>query len=100
MSTDTERIAKLEANDANIFHQLDEIKEDVKDIHRLTSAVEKIALRTESIEKKVDGLDGRIGSIEAEPGQNWRHYKRLVIGCILTGAVGAILGAILTMIIH
>ena len=36
-----ERIATLEANNANIFHQLDEIKTDVKDIRRLTVAVEK-----------------------------------------------------------
>ena len=30
------RISTLEANDRNIFHQLDEIKSDVRDIRRLT----------------------------------------------------------------
>ena len=43
-----ERVSYLEAQDKNIFHQLDEIKTDVRDIKRLTVAVERIALQTKS----------------------------------------------------
>ena len=52
-----ERISTLEANERNIFHQLDEIKNDVRDIRRLTAAVEKVALQTENTSKKVYSID-------------------------------------------
>ena len=87
------RISSLEANEKNIFQQLTEIKEDVKDIRK------RIALKTDSIDKKVDGLDYRLSSVEKEPGEDFKYYKRLIVRCVITGLVGAILGAALTLII-
>jgi len=70
-----ERLAKLEADEKNIFHQLTEIKEEVKDIRRLTLAVEKIAVKTESIDSKVDEMGTRISAVEREPTDDFKHYK-------------------------
>ncbi len=95
----SERIAKLEADDKNIFHQLSEIKDEVKDIRRLTAAVEKIALKTESIDSKVDDMGSRLLAVESEPTESFKHYKRLVLGNILTATVSAACAAILALII-
>ena len=38
-----ELLAKHEANIEEIFHQLGEVKAEVRDIRKLTSAVEKLA---------------------------------------------------------
>ena len=43
MSSVDERLGTLEANDKALFHQVDELKEEVRDIRRLTIAIEKIA---------------------------------------------------------
>ncbi len=94
-----ERVAKLEADEKNIFHQLTEIKDEVKDIRRLTNAVEKIAVKTESIDSKVDDMGARISAVEREPSDSFKHYKRLVAGAIISAAVSSLIVAILALVI-
>lgn len=96
----SERIARLEANDSNIFHQLDEIKAEVKDIHKLTTAVEKIAVQTENTAKKVDAISSRLDSVERTPAEDLRHYRRVIATAVLTGIIGAVLGAFFALIIR
>lgn len=93
------RISTLEANERNIFHQLDEIKNDVRDIRRLTAAVEKVAMQTENTAKKVDSIDKRLACVEQTPAEDIRYYKRVVLGCITTGIIGIILGAVAALIL-
>lgn len=93
-----ERVARLEADEKTIFHQLTEIKDEVKDIRRLTAAVEKIAVKTESIDEKVDDMGSRISAVENEPAQNFAHYKRLAFGNIITAVISAVCAAILALI--
>jgi hypothetical protein len=88
------RIATLEANDSNIFHQLTEIKAEMKNLNRLTVAVEKIALQTQSITQKVDGIDARLGSVESAPSREYKHYKRVAIDYIVTAVLGIAFGAV------
>ncbi len=84
----TERLAICEANDSNIFHQLNEIKSEVKDIRRLTSAVEKIAVQTKNSADKINSIDKRLDSVEKLPSDDLRYYRRFII----TTLIGAVLG--------
>ena len=93
-----ERVARLEADEKTIFHQLTEIKDEVKDIRRLTAAVEKIAVKTESIDGKVDDMGARISAVEKEPAQNFLHYKRLAFGGIITAVISTVCAAVLALI--
>lgn len=93
-----ERLAKLEADDRNIFHQLSEIKEEVKDIRRLTHAVEQIAVKTESIDSKVDDMGRRLLVVEREPAESFSHYKKLIIGAIITATLSTVLANILSLV--
>ena len=94
-----ERVSYLEAQDKNIFHQLDEIKEDVRDIKRLTVAVERIALQTKSTSEQVAGINERLDNLEQAPTEEAKYYKHVIISCIITGVVSLILGAVLSLII-
>ncbi len=95
-----ERVAKLEADEKNIFHQLTEIKDEVKDIRRLTNAVEKIAVKTESIDSKVDDMGARISAVEREPSDSFNHYKRLIVGAVISAAVSSLVVAILALVMQ
>ena len=95
-----ERVAKLEADEKNIFHQLTEIKDEVKDIRRLTNAVEKIAVKTESIDSKVDDMGARISAVEREPADSFKHYKRLIVGAVISAALSTIVVAILALVMR
>ncbi len=86
----TERLAICEANDSNIFHQLTEIKSEVKDIRRLTSAVEKIAVQTKNTAEKIANIDKRLNCVERIPSDDLHYYRRF----LFTGIIGAVLGAV------
>ena len=94
-----EEVASLKAHQKDLVREVKELREEHKDFRRLVIAVEKIALRTESIEKKVDGMGERLLVVEREPADNYKHYKRLIIGCITTGILTALLTAGLALIL-
>ena len=99
MSTTEERLTALEINYKNIFHQLDEIKAEQKEQGRLVIAVEKLANKTDTIAKKVDKIDGKLETIEAEPGKHYNRVKDIVLTAIITGVIGALLGAIMAVLL-
>lgn len=93
-----ERLAICESNEKNIFHQLDEIKSEVKDICQLTIAVKELAVNTKATAEKVDGICDRLDAVERAPVEDMKHYRRVAVGCVITGIVGAVLGAVLALI--
>ena len=93
-------VVKLEADNKNIFHQLTEIKEDVRDIRQLTAAVEKIAVKTDETAKKLDGISERIEAVERLPAEDMQYYRRMAVSCIITGVIGTVLGAVLALILN
>lgn len=110
MSTVDERLTLCEANDKNIFHQLDEVKAELKDQRTLVVAVEKIATETKQIAEKVDRIDKRTGDqtdklaarvsdLEAVPGKKYNRLKDITLTAIITGVLGTLIGAILAIIL-
>jgi len=41
----------------------------------------------------------RLARLERVPSEDYKYYKRVIVGCLLTGVVGAIFGAILALVI-
>lgn len=97
--TNEERIAALEAEHKNIFHQLDELKRQTADIHELTASVKVVATETKNISIKVDDLGNRLSEVEKAPGKAFTHYKQQIVGHVMSGVIGAILGALMAAII-
>lgn len=109
MPSTEERLALCEANDKNIFHQLAEIKDELKDQRTLVVAVEKIATETKQISEKVDRIDKRTGdhaekiearvaTLEAEPARKYNKYKETLITSIITLVVGLVIGGLLALV--
>lgn len=100
-----ERVAKLEGDKENIYHEINEMKDDIRDLRRLTIAVEKIASKTDmivnktdTIANKMDKFDERVSNLENAPGEDFKHYKRTIIGCVITSIISLIIGAIFALI--
>lgn len=89
MTTD-ERLAVLEADKRNIFHQLDEMKEEIKVLRELATAVQQLADKTESNTELLKKVDNRLEGIERQPAADMRHYKRIVITAIISSLVSAL----------
>lgn len=99
MSTNEERIAVLEANDKNIFHQLDEHKVAIDNIQRLIISVEKIADKTNNISDKVDQIDDRLNLVEKQPLRKYEKLKELILTAILSVIGGIVVGVLTTLLL-
>ncbi|MBQ8550246.1 MAG: hypothetical protein IKL44_05135 [Clostridia bacterium] len=97
--TTEERIASLEANEKNIFHALDETKQDIRVLQELTKAVQKIADRTDNTAALLEKVDKRLAKIERKPAADFDHYKKAFITAAVTGAAGILFGALFSAIL-
>lgn len=98
MPTPEERLSSLETNTSSIFHQIDEMKEDIRNITRLTIAVEKIANKVDNIDEKVNRIDERLTTVEQEPAEEYKHIRRTIISAAISTIVGAVIGALITLL--
>lgn len=99
MPTTDERLSALEANEKNIFHQLDEIKQEQKDQRQLIVVVEQIASKTNVIAGKVNQIDERMTNLEQEPARAYKKYKETIITSVITLILGAIVGGLLALLL-
>lgn len=89
-----ERIAVLEANDRNIFHQIDEMKEEIKVLRELATALQQLADRTENNTALLRAVDSRLANIEQRPVADMQQIRKTAITAIVSGAIGAIMSAV------
>ena len=97
--TTDERLATLEANEKTIFKKLDEQGGQIKDLTRLTVAVEKIATKTDAMSDKLDTIDSRITAVEAAPAEKWKKTTEAIVKAVITALVGGVIGAFLAIIL-
>lgn len=99
MPTTDERLSALETNEKNIFHQLDEIKQEQKDQRQLIVVVEQIASKTNVIAGKVNQIDERMTNLEQEPARAFKKYKETIFTSIITLIIGAVVGGLLALLL-
>ena len=86
-------IAEIKAHQAasdeqhkTIFRRLDKQDEMIESVQKLASSVERLTLKQESTQKKVDSLCEDMDEIKAKPGQRWEEIVRNAI-CTVVGAL-------------
>lgn len=94
------RLENHEQEIKSLKHRMDEQEDKDKTLTELTISVKTLATNMEYMAKEQQKQGERLERLEHEPADNYKHYKRLVIGCVLTTIMGALLGAILVNIIH
>lgn len=98
----TEIVARLAANDtehSSFKRRLDEHDGAIKEQNRIFIALEKQSSAIESmntsmgrVEKKVDGISGRVDALEKEPGDKWKKITWEIIKYLVLAAVGVAAG--------
>ena len=94
-----ERVAIQETNIKTIFKQIEDVKLEIRAIHKLATSIELLAQKMQSVDEKVGNIDTRLDAIERQPSEDIKYYKRTTISCIITGVITAILTAIFTLIL-
>lgn len=93
------RLENHEQKIKSLKHRMDEREEKDKTLSELTTSVRTLAVNMEYMAKEQQKQGERLERLEHEPTDEYKHYKRLIIGCIITTVIGTVLGAILANVL-
>lgn len=82
---------RIEAEEARQNKRLDLVEHDVRDLQRLTTAVEKMAVSLETITKEQIKIAQRLDALEDEPADKWRNAVWTVVTALIGAAVALLL---------
>lgn len=91
----TEHEKELESHKRRIKNCEDELKE----YKGLAASVESLATSMKSMLEEQKKQGERLERLEQAPAEDFKYYRRTVAGCIITGIVGAVVGALIMLII-
>lgn len=100
--TDEEILIKITGNDNkidNLENRVKNIEVEQKQIIGIIRSVDKLACNMDSMCEEQRKQGERLDSLEKTPLDDYKYYKRMLIGCIITGILGAILGSVLSFIL-
>ncbi len=99
---DQEVLLKLNDHD----HEIQDLKTKVNAVQDLNTQISNMALNIQKLAINIETMAEtqkdtiiRLSSLEKVPLEDSRYYKRLIVGCLITGLIGAVLGAIMALII-
>lgn len=82
---------RIDAENARQNKRLSSLEETVKEIQRLTIAVERMAVSMEAMTKEIASQGQRLDAIEKEPADKWKNAVWIVVSALIAAAVGALM---------
>ena len=79
---------------------MDEAEEKEKALTELTTSVKTLAVNMEYMAKEQNKQGERLERLESEPANTHKYYKQIITSSIITTVIGAVIGGLLTLIIH
>ena len=92
------RLENHEQEIKSLKHRMTSCEEQQNILNKLVNSVDRLALKMEYMTNEQKEQGERLARLEQEPVNSYKHYKQIIIGCILTGVCSAILGAVLSIV--
>ena len=83
----------------SLKHRMAKCEEQQTTLQKLASSVDVLAVNMKHMADEQKSQREHIEKLEKEPAEDYKHYKRLIIGCVITGIIGAVLGAVMATIL-
>ena len=81
---------RVDAENQMQNQRIDKLEETVKEIQRLSIAVERMAVSMEAMTKEIASQGQRRDAIEKEPADKWKNAVWIVVSALIAAAVGAL----------
>ena len=81
---------RIDAENERQNKRLSSLEETVKEIQRLTIAVERMAVSMEAMTKEIASQGKRLDAIEKEPADKWKNAVWIVVSALIAAAIGAL----------
>lgn len=82
---------RVDAENQMQNQRIDKLEETVKEIQRLTIAVERMAVSMEAMTKEIASQGQRLDAIEKEPADKWKNAVWVVVSALIAAAIGALM---------
>lgn len=82
---------RIDAENERQNKRLSSLEETVKEIQRLTIAVERMAVSMEAMTKEIASQGQRLDVIEKEPADKWKNAVWVVVSALIAAAIGALM---------
>lgn len=83
----------------SLKHRVNKCEEQNNTLNKLVNSVDVLAVNMKHMADEQKSQREHIEKLEKEPAEDYKHYKRLIIGCVITGVASAVLGAVLATIL-
>lgn len=83
----------------SLKHRMKKCEEQQSTLNKLVNSVDVLAVNMKHMAEEQKKQGDKLEKLEHEPNEEYKHYKRLVVGCILTTVLGAVIGAMLMLIL-
>lgn len=94
------RLAVLERDVLSHSKRLKLLEEKAEKINDIAIMTERISAKMDTVKEKIEYVDTRLRGIESTPGSDLNYYKRAIVSALVSGALGAVLGAVSAVIIR
>lgn len=84
----------------SLKHRMDNAEENDKAINSMALSIQKLAINMENMAKEQQKQGDRLEKLEREPADDHKYYKRLIIGCVVTGVISMLVGAAMTVLLN
>ena len=82
----------------NLESRLEKCESQQEAMSTLTRSVDRLALTMGSMVEEQKELKADVKALKEAPAEDFNHYKRTVVSCIITTIVGAIIGAVIVLL--
>lgn len=94
------KFAEHQKEIGSLKYRMSDCEKEQQTINDLALSVKSLAVNMEHMLKEQLQQGKRLLKLEQAPLEDYKHYKRLIVGCMITGIIGAVIGAVLTLIIR
>ena len=83
----------------SLKRRMGECEKEKEQLFEIVKSIERLAVNMEHMATEQQKQGERLEALEHEPVDAFKHYKRQIIGCVITGIIGALVGAGIAIII-
>jgi len=92
-------IASIKTHLKNLHKRVDSVEDINKNLNTLTTSVAVMATEMKGTNEKLDKLSTDVEELKEEDSNNYKYFKRQITSKVILTVTGAILGALLALII-
>ena len=93
------RLTAVEKQAEYNAREIEELKPIVKEINTMSKTMVQLVEQSKQTSDNVDQLKSKVDQMEKEPAENFKWLKRTLLTASISTTLGAVLGALITLII-